>query len=104
MEIPHLGTVTKDHQFGWYYSLPIPIPGSIECRIVLEDYDEGEAKEEFHKEVLSGLVKATLKMNEVQHVLHGSTVTPAEMKRRFEQMVDQFIRGEDPAKVQIVME
>jgi hypothetical protein len=56
------------------------------------------------KEVLSGLVKVTLKMNEVQHALHGSAVTPAEMKRRFEQMVDQAIRGKDPAKVRIVVE
>jgi hypothetical protein len=106
MEIPHLGTFTKDHQFGWYYSSPIPVPvlGNIECRIVLEDYDEDEAKEEFHKEVLSCLVKVTLKMYEVQHALHGSAVTPAEMKQRFEQMVDQAIRGKDPAKVRIVME
>lgn len=45
MEIPHLGTFTKNHQFGWYYSSPIPVPvlGNIECRIVLEDYDGDQA-------------------------------------------------------------
>lgn len=57
MEIPHLGTVTKDQQFGCYYSLSIPIPvlGGIECQIVLEDYDEDEAKEDFHTTILNFL-------------------------------------------------
>lgn len=106
MEIPHLGIATRDHQFGWYYSLPILIPvlGGLECRIVHEDYDEDEAKEEFHKEVLSRLVKVTLNLRDVQQALQGSAVTPGEIKRRFEQMVDQAIRGKDHAKVRIVVE
>jgi hypothetical protein len=56
------------------------------------------------KEVLSGLVKVTLNLHEVQQALQGNAVTPNDMKRRFEQMVDQAIRGKDPAKVRIVVE
>jgi hypothetical protein len=50
MEIPGLGEVTKDEQFGWYYSKPMPVPmfGGKQCRIVLEGYDEDERKEDFH--------------------------------------------------------
>ena len=50
MEVPRLGEVTKDEEFGWYYSKPIPVPmfGGKECRIVLEGYDEYERKEDFH--------------------------------------------------------
>jgi hypothetical protein len=42
--------VTKDEQFGWYYSKTIPVPmfGGKQCRIVLEGYDEDEAKDDFH--------------------------------------------------------
>ena len=50
MELPGLGEVTKDAQFGWYYSKPIPIPmlGGKQCRIVLVGYDKDERKEDFH--------------------------------------------------------
>jgi hypothetical protein len=50
MEVPGLGDVTKDEQFGWYYSKPIPVPmfGGKQCRIVLEGYDEDESKQDFH--------------------------------------------------------
>jgi hypothetical protein len=50
MQVPILGEVKRDDRFGWYYSDPIPVPmfrGKI-CRIVLEGYDEDEAKDEFH--------------------------------------------------------
>ena len=30
--------------------------------------------------------------------------TPAEMKKRFEEYIDQLTKGKDPAKVRIVME
>jgi hypothetical protein len=50
MEVPGLGEVTKDEQFGWYYSEPMTVPmfGGKECRIVLEGYDADECKEDFH--------------------------------------------------------
>jgi hypothetical protein len=50
MEVPGLGEVTKDERFGWYYSQPIAVPmlGGKPCRIVLEDYDGDERKEDFH--------------------------------------------------------
>lgn len=50
MEVPGLGEVAKDEQFGWYYSKPIPVAmfGGKQCRIVLEGYDEDECKEDFH--------------------------------------------------------
>jgi hypothetical protein len=58
------------------------------------------------KEVLSGLVKVTVKAQELQHALHvtDGPVTPAEMKKRFEEYIDQLTKGKDPAKVRIVME
>jgi hypothetical protein len=50
MDVPGLGEVTKDEQFGWYYSEPISISmlGDKECRIVLDGYEEDERKEDFH--------------------------------------------------------
>jgi hypothetical protein len=57
MEVPGLGEVTKDAQFGWYYSKPIPVPmfGGKQCRIVLHGYDEDERKEDFHVAVANFL-------------------------------------------------
>jgi len=50
MEVPGLGEVTKDAQFGWYSSKPIAVAmfGGKRCRIVLEGYDDDERKEDFH--------------------------------------------------------
>lgn len=50
MEIPGLGSVTKDEKYGWYYSGPISLPvlGGQACRIVVEGYDDDPAKEDFH--------------------------------------------------------
>jgi Family of unknown function (DUF6079) len=58
------------------------------------------------KEVLSGLVKVTVKAQELQQALQvtDGPATPAEMKKRFEEYIDQLTRGKDPAKVRIVME
>jgi hypothetical protein len=58
------------------------------------------------KEVLSGLVKVTVKAQELQQALQvtDGPATPAEMKKRFEEYVDQLTKGKDPAKVRIVME
>ncbi|MFZ3253242.1 MAG: DUF6079 family protein [Syntrophales bacterium] len=58
------------------------------------------------KEVLSGLVKVTVKAQELQQALQvtAGPATPTEMKKRFEEYIDQLTKGKDPAKVRIVME
>jgi hypothetical protein len=58
------------------------------------------------KEVLSGLVKVTVKAQELHTALQvtDGPATPAEMKKRFEEYIDQLTKGKDPAKVRIVLE
>ncbi|MDR5897681.1 DUF6079 family protein [Halomonas vilamensis] len=58
------------------------------------------------KEVLSGLIKVTVKAQELQQALEvtDGPATPAEMKKRFEVYIDQLTKGQDPTKVRIVME
>ncbi len=58
------------------------------------------------KEVLSGLVKVSLKSQDLQKALQveSGPATPAEMKKRFDNYIDQLTKGKDPAKVRIVME
>ncbi len=58
------------------------------------------------KEVLSGLVKVTVKVQDLQTALQvtDGPATPAEMKKRFEEYIDQLTKGTDPAKVRIVIE
>lgn len=58
------------------------------------------------KEVLSGLVKVTVNAQELQQALQvtDGPATPAEMKKRFEEYIDQLTKGKDPAKVRIVVE
>ena len=58
------------------------------------------------KEVLSGLVKVTVKVQELQHALRvtDGPATPIEMKKRFEEYIDQLTKGKDPAKVRLVVE
>jgi hypothetical protein len=34
----------------------------------------------------------------------GSPATPAEMKKRFEEYLDELIKGKEPGKVRIVLE
>ncbi len=36
--------------------------------------------------------------------VHRGVATPWEMKRRFEEYIDQLPKGKDPAKVRIVIE
>jgi hypothetical protein len=58
------------------------------------------------KEVLSGLIKVTVKAQVLQQALQATDgpATPAEMKKRFEAYIDQLTKGKDPAKVRIVLE
>jgi len=58
------------------------------------------------KEVLSGLVKVPIKLNDLRSALliGGSPVTPEEMKKRFEEYLNGLVRGKEPGKVRIVIE
>lgn len=58
------------------------------------------------REVLSGLIKVTIKTSDLQNALQiiGGPATPAEMKRRFDEYIDGLTHGKDPAKVRVVME
>ncbi len=56
--------------------------------------------------VLSGLVKVETNIDDVRTALldGGSPAAPNEMKQRFATYVDDLTKGEDPAKVRIVLE
>lgn len=58
------------------------------------------------KEVLSGLVKVTIRPQALQDALQvtDGPATPAEMKKRFDEFIDLLTKGKDPAKVRIVIE
>lgn len=58
------------------------------------------------KEVLSGLAKVTVKIEDLRTALlsGGSPVTPEEMKKRFEEYLNEITKGKEPGKVRIVLE
>jgi len=58
------------------------------------------------QEVLSGLVKVAVKTEDLRAALlkGGSPATPAEMKKRFEEYLDELTKGNEPGKVRIVLE
>jgi len=58
------------------------------------------------QEVLSGLVKVAVKTEDLRAALikGGSPATPAEMKKRFEEYLDELTKGKEPGKVRIVLE
>jgi hypothetical protein len=58
------------------------------------------------KEVLSGLSKVPLKIAELREALlaGGTPITPAVMKKRFEEYLDRITKGKEPGKVRIVLE
>ncbi|MFG2563206.1 DUF6985 domain-containing protein [Streptomyces sp. NPDC048496] len=53
MEIPGLGPVTVDADFGGYRSLPLPVPvlGDAICQVMVIAYDDDEAKSDFHSAI-----------------------------------------------------
>ena len=57
-------------------------------------------------EVLSGLQKVPVKTANLRAALlsGGSPVTPVEMKKRFEEYLDELTKGKEPDKVRIVLE
>ena len=58
------------------------------------------------KEVLSGLVKVAIKIQDLQNALQimSSPATPEEIKNRFNEYIEDITKGKDPAKIRIVME
>jgi hypothetical protein len=58
------------------------------------------------QEVLSGLVKVAVRPEELRAALlkGGSPATPAEMKKRLEEYLDERTKGHEPDKVRIVLE
>jgi hypothetical protein len=57
-------------------------------------------------EVLSGLQKVPVKIDDLRKALlaGGSPATPAEMKIRFEEFLQNLTKGKEPGKVRIVLE
>jgi hypothetical protein len=57
MEIPGLGTVKADDEFGLLHSEPLPVAalGGRSCSFVLEGYEEDPHQEDFHAAVASML-------------------------------------------------
>ena len=58
------------------------------------------------KEVLSGLVKVSVNIQDLQKTLQidNGPATPSEIKKRFDDYIDKLTKGKDPAKVRIVLE
>lgn len=58
------------------------------------------------QEALSGLVRVTVGVADLRAALlrGGSPATPAELKRRFEEYLDELTKGQEPGKVRIVVE
>lgn len=80
------------------------VDGFIKKRSLPDDLDQ----DFIHalKEVLSGLLKVSVKTADLRAALlsGGSPVTPAEMKKRFEEYLEQLTKGKEPGKVRIVLE
>jgi len=58
------------------------------------------------QEVLSGLIKIEVKITDLYEALlrGGSPTTPVEIRKRFEDYLDQLTKGKEPGKVRIVLE
>ncbi|MBR7838607.1 hypothetical protein KDL01_35395 [Actinospica durhamensis] len=70
MEIPGLGPVTYDQEFGWYRSSPIPVRvlGGVARVFTVEGYDDDPSQSEVHE-----AISAFLSLDE--SVLRGRDVT-----------------------------
>lgn len=76
----------------------------IEKRTLPPDLDQGFLLA--LKEALGSLIKVPVKVAEVRAALlaDGSPATVTELKKRFEEYLEQLTKGKDPAKVRIVLE
>jgi hypothetical protein len=80
------------------------VDGFIKKRALPDDLDQ----DFIHalKEVLSGLTKVSVKIEDLRAalLLGGSPASPAEMKKRFEEYLDQLTKGKEPGKVRIILD
>ena len=80
------------------------VNGFIDKRVLPDELDQ----DFIHAlgEVLSGLQKVPVKTANLRAALlsGGSPVTPVEMKKRFEEYLDELTKGKEPDKVRIVLE
>jgi len=80
------------------------VNGFIKKRVLPDDMDQ----DFIHalQEVLSGLEKVSVKTVDMRAALlsGGSPATLAEMKKRFEEYLDELTKGKEPGKVRIVLE
>jgi len=55
---------------------------------------------------LTDLALVSVKIGDLRDALlaGGSPATPAEMRKRFEEYLDQLIKGKEPGKVRIILE
>jgi hypothetical protein len=80
------------------------VDGFIKKRTLPEDLDKNFIQA--LQEVLSGLTKVSVKIEGIRNALlfGGSPVTPAEMRKRFEEYLTELTKGKEPDKVRIVLE
>ena len=80
------------------------VNGFIDKRVLPDELDE----DFIHalREVLSGLQKVPIKTADLRAALlsGGSPATPVELKKRFDEYLDELTRGKDSDKVRIVLE
>jgi len=80
------------------------VDGFIKKRALPDDLDQNF----IHalQEVLSGLTKVSVKITDLRDALlsGGSPATPAEMRKRFEEYLDQLTKGKESNKVRIILE
>jgi len=75
-------------------------------RLILMVGPAGSGKTSALQEVLSGLVKVAVKTEDLRAAFlkGGSPARPAEMKKRFEEYLDELTKGNEPGKIRIVLE
>ncbi|MDZ7860613.1 MAG: DUF6079 family protein [Candidatus Krumholzibacteriota bacterium] len=80
------------------------VKGFIKSRELPEDMDQVFINA--LREVLSGLVKVSVKTADIREALlvGGSPATLQEMKKRFEHYIDELSKGKEPGKVRVVLE
>ncbi len=73
-------------------------------RLVLLVGETRSGKTTVLQEVLSGLVKVSIKFADLQKTIAngGGPATPDELKKRFVDYIDNLTRGKDQAKVRMV--
>jgi hypothetical protein len=81
-----------------------PIEGFVKKRKLPEDVDQ-----EFvlaMQEALSGLTRVSVRIEDLRSALlaGGSPATPTELRKRFEDYVEELTRGKESGKVRIVLE